>query len=84
MNRRRADVWALLVVVSVFAVSRLAAWAAGVRFDASILTWYWQFLDVELLRHDLARSLWYLHAQPPLFNLFLGSVLKLAPDASDH
>jgi hypothetical protein len=70
------------MLVAVFTASRLLAWAAGVRFDDSNLTWYWQFLDVELLRHDLVRSLWYLHAQPPLFNLLVGGVLKIAPEAS--
>jgi len=47
-----------------------------VRFDASTLPWLWQFLDPEWLRTDLPRSLW-LHAQLPLFNAFLGIVLKL-------
>ncbi len=55
----------LVILVGLFVASRLIAWTAGVRFDDSTLTWYWQFLDVELLRQDLARSLWYLHAQPP-------------------
>jgi hypothetical protein len=32
---------------------------------------------VPLLQHRLTESLWYLHSQPPLFNLFLGLVLKL-------
>ena len=43
------------------------------------LTFYIQFLDPELLRHDLLRSLFYLRDQPPLFNAFLGVVLKLFP-----
>ncbi len=38
-----------------------------------------QYLDPELLRHRLAESLYYLHSQPPLFNLYLGVVLKLFP-----
>jgi len=35
---------------------------------------FWQMLDIELLRTRLLESLWYLHIQPPLFNLFLGLV----------
>jgi hypothetical protein len=31
------------------------------------------------LRHRLLESLWYLHAQPPLFNLLVGVVLKWSP-----
>ena len=30
------------------------------------------------LRYNLLRGLWYDHAQPPVFNLFLGIVLKTA------
>jgi hypothetical protein len=62
------------------AVVDLGYWFAGVRFDVSGLTYYWQFLDPELLRHDLLRSLYYLHSQPPLYNLFVGIVLKAAPE----
>ncbi|MCX7622004.1 MAG: hypothetical protein N2037_14325 [Acidimicrobiales bacterium] len=76
-----------LVLVAVFAVSRAVYWWAGVRFDASGLTYSSQLLDPELLRNDLWTSLWYLHAQPPLFNLFVGLVLRwspLAPPTSFH
>ena len=38
-----------------------------------------QYLDPVLLRTRLFESLFYLHSQPPLFNLFLGIVLKLYP-----
>jgi len=40
---------------------------------------YWQFIDPELLKHDLWNSLYYLHFEPPLFNAFLGIVLKCFP-----
>ncbi len=68
-----------LLLIALFGLSRLAFHLKGVRFDASTLGWYWQFLDPLLLRHRLAESLFYLHSQPPLFNLFLGGVLKLSP-----
>jgi hypothetical protein len=51
----------------------------GVRFDIGPLDYYWQFIDPQLLRTNLFESLYYLHSQPPLFNLFLGIVLKLLP-----
>lgn len=41
---------------------------------------YWQFLDPVILRADLWRGLWYLHAQPPLFNLFVGLSLQVVPE----
>ena len=72
--------WGLLEVLTCFAVSRLAFAHLGVHFDATGLDRYWQFLPTELLRADLPRSLWYLHAQPPLFNAFLGVGLQLFGD----
>ena len=70
---------ALGLMVGLFAFSRVAYYLKGVRFDVTPLAWYWQYLDPLLLRHRLAESLLYLHSQPPLFNLFLGTALKLFP-----
>src|SRR5262245_62172739 len=67
------------LVVCGFLVSRAAFFAVGVRFDTSPLSYFWQLLDPELLRERLAQSLYYLHAQPPLFNLLVGIDLKLFP-----
>jgi len=67
---------------AVFVVSRLIYFALGVRFISGQLQ-AWQFLDPELLRHDLLRSVFYQHSQPPLFNLFTGAVLQAAGGASD-
>jgi hypothetical protein len=67
-----------LLMVGIFAVSRAAYFLAGVRFDASSLPVAHHFLDPELLRTRLIESLFYLHSQPPLFNLFLGLVLKVS------
>jgi hypothetical protein len=75
---RRDGRW-LAALAAAFGASRLAAWAIGVRFDPTNLDRFWQFLDPALLRDDLGRSLFYQHSQPPLFNLFAGIALKLAP-----
>lgn len=66
-------------VLAAFAISRVLFWKSGGGYDASGLDWYFQFLDVDLLRTDLLRSLWFLHSQPPLFNLYLGLSLKTTP-----
>ncbi len=68
-------------LLTVFFLSRCAFFASGIRFDMRLLTEGWQFLDVELLKHDLLRSVFYQHSQPPLFNLFLGIALKIAPES---
>ncbi len=69
----------LLAALAVFVCSRVLLVLLQVRFDASPLTYYWQYVDPELLRQDLLRSIFYLHSQPPLFNFFIGIVLKLFP-----
>ena len=76
VDGRVKDVWLLLA----FVISRVAYYAVGVRFDsATSLPFFCQYIDPELLRHHLWQSLWYLHSQPPTFNLFLGMVLNLFP-----
>jgi hypothetical protein len=67
------------IVLGAFVISRIAYALAGVRFDASGLTYSSQLLDSSLLRDHLVQSVWYLHAQPPAFNLFVGGVLRLSP-----
>ena len=74
---RRCVLW----LTSLFLASRLVFLVLGVRFDASPLGEFWQYLDPRLLEEDLLRSVFYLHSQPPLFNLFLGIVLRLSPVA---
>jgi hypothetical protein len=70
-----------LLLLLAFVLTRLAArWAFGLRFDSDVLG-YWHVLDLPLLRDDLARSLLYLHGQPPLYNLLLGLVFKAVPGA---
>src|SRR5262245_41234640 len=70
----------LVVTLVVFGVSRLLFFYSGIRFAAWTLNWMPHYIDPYLLKHDLLRSVYYLHIQPPLFNLFLGGVLKLFPN----
>ncbi len=80
---RAVHVYGLFVALA-FGASR--AWyfySLGIRFEARSLDEYMQYVDPKLLTGDLARSLFYLRDQPPLFNLLLGVVLKLFPRSSD-
>jgi len=71
-----------LVLLGAFGVTRLVARLGfQLRFDADVAR-YWQVLDLSLLRGDLARSLLYLHSQPPLYNALIGVVLKWVPAAA--
>jgi hypothetical protein len=74
---RERTLYALLAMV--FAVSRLGYYLLGVRFDARPVLHYYQFADPELLKHRLFESLFYLHVQPPGWNLYTGAVLKFFP-----
>jgi 4-amino-4-deoxy-L-arabinose transferase-like glycosyltransferase len=51
----------------------------SIRLDAPWGTWdwFWQNLPLDNLKNDLWHSLWFLHAQPPMFNLLGGILAKL-------
>lgn len=70
-----------LTIILAFILSRIVYhYYFGIRFDATPINWYWQYIDPYLLKTDLLRSVYYLHSQPPLFNIFLGVILKLFPN----
>ncbi|KPJ73923.1 hypothetical protein AMJ52_02650 [candidate division TA06 bacterium DG_78] len=69
----------LLRLILLFLISRLIIYALGIHFNTTPLTWYFQYLDPIDLRLHLFQSLFYLHSQPPGFNLFLGLVLNVVP-----
>ena len=75
----RGALWCALVLLAVYTGDRLLFYRSGGLFHASPIESAKQYLDVSLLTGDLLRSLWYLHSQPPLFNAFLGLVLKVSP-----
>ena len=50
----------------------------GIEYDASPLGWFWQYIDPQLLLEDPWRSLYFHHTQPPLFNVYLASVLRFS------
>ncbi|HZK63526.1 MAG TPA: hypothetical protein VFC34_05240, partial [Puia sp.] len=70
------------ILILVFVLSRVLMIALGIRMNMQPLLAYWQYLDVETLRHNLLRGVWYDHAQPPAFNLFLGIMLKISGNQS--
>jgi hypothetical protein len=74
-----ADRWAWIALGLAFVVSRVLYALLGVRFDITGLDYASQLVDPDLLQEELVESLWYLHAQPPGFNLLVGGVLKASP-----
>jgi hypothetical protein len=77
MPKRWSSPAPLVAAAAAFAVTRGAAYAAGVRFDARKLTDATQLADLGLLRHHLVETTWWLHGQPPLYNLLVGLVAKI-------
>ncbi len=71
--------WPALICI-IFIVSRLTAYACGVIFNMGFFTWGAQCLDIPLLQNKLWESIWYMHGQPPLFNLYIAAVINLFPD----
>lgn len=79
----RRDGWRArpgLVLATLFVCVRLLVLAMGQRFDADNLTSWMQIADIALLRAHLWRTLWFLHSQPPLFNLMIGLALRAGPE----
>lgn len=70
------------IIVIVFLVSRIVASCFDLHLNYIAIDRYWQYLNVDTLRHNLLRGVWYDHAQPPVFNLFLGLVLKVTGQAA--
>jgi hypothetical protein len=51
----------------------------GQRFSTEYLRYGWQLIPNDILRGNPVSSVWYLHTQPPLWNLLLGLIEKLSP-----
>lgn len=74
----------MIFLTTLFVLTRIFYYFLGLRFDASPLGVYNQYLDPLLLRNDLLRSLFYLREQPPGFNLVLGLFTKWSPFELRH
>jgi hypothetical protein len=75
--KKMAGLPQIWILIGVFLVSRIITHLMGLRLNIWALTGYWQYLNIETLKHNLFNGIWYDHAQPPLFNLLLGIILKL-------
>jgi hypothetical protein len=53
----------------------------GQGFSTSYLDYGWQLVPWDVLVDDPIGSVWYLHVQPPLWNLVLGVVARVSPFA---
>jgi len=72
----------VFIIIAIFSLSRILTLVIGLHLSSWPLYTYWQYLDVNTLKNHLLRGVWYDHAQPPVFNLFLGIVLKMGGSES--
>ncbi|MGZ4700690.1 MAG: hypothetical protein ACXV98_05720 [Ilumatobacteraceae bacterium] len=69
------------------AIAAASAWttvylvlcATGQRFSTQFLDIAWQLIPTDTLRANPLGSVWYLHIQPPMWNLIVGAVLAWSP-----
>ncbi len=71
------DPYALLLLLLFAGTRFLLRVVLGMEFDTSSLHWAWQLLDPAWLREAPLTSVWYMHMQPPLFNLLTAFALRL-------
>ncbi len=72
----------LLGIVAVFLASRLICLAAGMYDYSGPLRPPYYVAPPYLLQTRLMETLFYLHLQPPLYNLWIGLLLKVFPDGA--
>ena len=75
--KNKGGIGQVLIITTVFIISRIIAFSFGLHLDTRALSSYWQYLDLYTLKNNLLVGAWYDHAQPPIFNLFLGLILKI-------
>ncbi len=66
----------LLCLSLIFIVSRIIFYAAGVRFKPEFIENAPHCIDFTLLKSRFWESLFYMHGQPPVFNFYIGLVIK--------
>ena len=67
----------IFLLVIFFLATRLFLYFYLGVHNAHSISYTWQLLDLDLLQNDLLESLLLLHSQPPLWNLFIGLLLKI-------
>src|SRR5687768_7475998 len=56
----------------------LLVWATGQRFSTAYLDYGWQLVPWDTLSTRPLQSVWFLHIQPPLWNLSLGGLARVS------
>jgi Glycosyltransferase family 87 len=62
------------VVIAAVGAAVVVLLASGVGMSSDELALHWQLLDIGALEHNPFGAVWYLHTQPPGYNLLVGLV----------
>lgn len=68
-----------IVAATVWSVVYLAVAIGGQGFSTAYLNFGWQLVPWDVLSSDPLRSVWFMHIQPPLWNLLLGTTSWVSP-----
>ena len=64
-------------ILSLFFISRVIFFYLGIQPNVVVFKLMWQVLDFRLLENNYISSLYYLHYQPPIWNLIIGLFIKI-------
>lgn len=76
-DRARHEIGLVVAIIGFFALSRIYLASLGIGPDPDWLFNHLQNVDITWLADDPLRTIWYLHAQPPLWNMILGTAAVL-------
>ena len=66
-----------ITISALFLISRVTIYYLGIYPDHIIFSSMWQVLDLKLLEHNFISSIYYLHYQPPIWNIIVGLIVKI-------
>ena len=69
-----------LFSIFLFFLIRIFFFQKGITFNGF---GYWQIANLDLLKEDLIKTIYYFHYQPPLWNTLIGSIIKITSQSED-
>lgn len=79
-NKPRVNFQYYLTIIFFYFFSRVFLYLGGVKFDIEPINYYWQFIDINLLKDNFFSSIFYFHQIAPFLNIITGILLKLTND----
>jgi len=69
-----------LFSIFLFFLIRIFFFQKGLNFNSF---GFWQIANLNLLKEDLIKTIYYFHYQPPLWNMLIGSIIKMTGQSED-